>query len=285
MIKIFFYITFFYVIIHIIFNNNNTIKYNYYKYDTIKYIPKKYIPDTILFDINKNNINILKDMNYPIIIKPNNHTIGHLCNEVFKSNNFKESLEFIKKYKNKYNNFFYLNELLIQSFIPFKNEIGVLFQKNIFTNKGVIVSIILKKSKNTDIICGCLGKDNYCIDITNIISNNFKNLIINITNNIKGFEVGRYDIKFKDIKSLNNCKDFYILELNNHLSSDLRINMNFINFKFIKYGSYWTIFRFMNGLENIKNGKVGTVKQTFISLITPVYYIIIKLHLLKLKLI
>ena len=73
-----------------------------------------------------------------------------------------------------------------------------------------------------------------------------------ISNYIPNFNVGRYDIKYKDLNSLLDGKDFYILEVNGTMGFDLRkSNLQYFGILSIYYIERWFIYRQMQGLINI----------------------------------
>ena len=94
---------------------------------------------------------------------------------------------------------------MVQTFVPYKNEVGILYEKN-------IKSIIIKHSKNSAVYDGSCygGYKSKCKEISHLITPELNNVIKNISNHIPNFNVGRYDIKYKDLNSLLKGTDFYI---------------------------------------------------------------------------
>jgi len=109
------------------------------KYDTVQLIPIKYRPRTICIKIGTKPEDILplipkNNIQFPLIIKPD---IGFRGLLVQKLNTEEE----LYKYLNKYNSI----NLIIQEFIEYKNECGILYYKIPGEKKGKITSITLKK--------------------------------------------------------------------------------------------------------------------------------------------
>ena len=109
------------------------------KYKTTQLLPVKYCPKTIFIGksehieeiiqkITKNNIS------FPLIIKPD---IGFRGLLVTKIKNENELSSFIKKYNSV--------NLIIQEFIAYKNECGLLYHRIPGEKKGRITSVTLKK--------------------------------------------------------------------------------------------------------------------------------------------
>jgi glutathione synthase/RimK-type ligase-like ATP-grasp enzyme len=224
------------IIIMIIFINVNPYKKDENKLSILNYIPKKY---TAKAD-KLTNIDLSK-VNYPFIVKPTVCTRGGKGIVVIRNNN--ELQNYIS------NNKKYLDEILYQEFIPYMNEVGILYERDIFSNNGKIVSITKKKSSNSDIMTSCYG-DVSCEDLSNLITPELNKIICEISDSIPNFNVGRYDIKYKDEKSLFNGKDFYILEANGTMGFDLRKNTTNILYSNY-YLNRWFIYRLMYGIKNI----------------------------------
>jgi len=108
------------------------------KFKTIELIPKKHQPKTIFvktgetFESVKNNI-IKEAISFPLIAKPDVGFRGFLVQKV-------SDFETLKTYLQKND-----VDVLIQEFIDFKNECGILYARIPGEPKGVITSITLKK--------------------------------------------------------------------------------------------------------------------------------------------
>ena len=225
-----------FLIIMIIFININPYKIDENKLSLLKYIPTKYVPKT------KKIINIdIKKINYPFILKPNKCSRCSKGVQVIKNKN--ELDDYLKK--NSEN----LDEILYQDFIPYENEVGILYEKDLFTNKGRIVSITQKKSSNYEIMVGC-GNSVECDNLTEKITPELNKLICEISDCIPNFNTGRYDIKYETEKLLFEGKNFYILEANGCMGFDLRKGTtNFMSSNL--YINRWFLHRFFYGLKNI----------------------------------
>jgi len=224
------------LIMMIIFINVNPYNYNENKYTILKHIPSQYVPKTeLLNDINVNNIK------FPIIIKPIYCASRSRGVVVIKNNN--ELNNYLSENSNN------LSELIYQDFIPYTNEVGILYEKDLFTKKGRIVSIIKKRSQKFEIMPGCTVNVS-CENLTNYITPKLNDVIDKISNNIPNFNVGRYDIKYKDEESLFNGENFYILEANGTMGFDLRkYTSSFLMSQY--YINRWFFYRLAFGIKNI----------------------------------
>ncbi len=109
------------------------------KYKSIQLLPEKIIPKTILIQKKESISTVLEKMNsidlfFPLIIKPD---IGFRGLLVQKINSEIELGNYIKRYHS-------IN-LIIQEFIDYENECGILYYRLPKEKKGVITSITLKK--------------------------------------------------------------------------------------------------------------------------------------------
>jgi len=242
------YITSFFIssfIIYILFINVNPYYTDFDKCKTLSYIPEKYKPHTFLYNENVD----LSSLKYPIIFKPN--VCSGLSTNVKIIHNVKEAKEYIDKHN--------VNEILIQEFIDYDTELGILYEKDLFTNKGKIISIVRKQSNKTKIMYGCEGEIS-CDNLNYIINDNLNELFYKISNNIPDFYVGRYDIKCKDIDSFIKGK-FYILELNGTMGFDLDKGLDLYNLNYFNIPSAivkvqrWFLYRCLMGFVNIMSGR------------------------------
>lgn len=223
---------------------------NYSKYELLKHLDKKFLPKTIIFketdNLNMEKIKILlfeNNMAFPLIIKPD---IGERGDKVFK---VKDILEMKEKLR-----YFLKQDILIQEFIDYPLEIGVLYAKFPNATKGSITSFALKiyatvvgdgKSTVKELILNKklslfkitidekelnrIPRQYEVVQITEIGNKNcgtrFKNLdylideklqllFDEITKNVPYFYFGRYDIKTESIESFLAGSCIKILELN-----------------------------------------------------------------------
>ena len=228
------------------------------KQELLSYIPAEYTPKYILYNKSETD---LRQLSYPLIFKPcvcsgNSKDVAVIRDE-------KMAREYIDSIKNK-------DTILIQEYIPYKNEIGLLFEKNILNGnnsnnkQGSIISMVQKSSTTSDIMAGCNNNNTKCTDITEMKSKKLEDLFNKIQMGIPNLNVARYDIKFKDIDSLLAGKDFYILEVNGVFGFDLNkrtIVKRIINIE------RWFLIRLLWGFKNIitVNGYtlVDLVKEIF----------------------
>jgi hypothetical protein len=193
---------------------------NMNKYNVYKYIDKNHSLETTLYKYEE-LININK---FPIIIKPNMYS-GH-GTDVYKVDNKDELKNIIKKIKNN-------QEYIVQEFYNNKYEVGLLYEKNPLSEKGKIISIVLKQKYNKEwkpLSCNnIMYKKNVCsyVNREDLITKELSCVINNISKNIPNFNVGRYDIGFNDIDEFKKGK-FKVFELNGNTGIDLRCN--FINY-------------------------------------------------------
>jgi len=109
------------------------------KYKTICLVPKKYQPKSLLFGKFEDFSKVIKTIkeakiDFPLIAKPDIGFRGFL---VKKINSEKE----LKIYFQKNNSI----EILVQEFVAYKNECGILYHRLPNDKKGKITSITLKK--------------------------------------------------------------------------------------------------------------------------------------------
>lgn len=109
------------------------------KFKTIQLLPKKYKPISIFIpkgesmDVVLQKISV-ENIAFPLIIKPD---IGYRGLLVKKINSERELSIYLLKYN--------AIDLIIQEFIPFRNECGIFYHKLPTNKKGAITSITLKK--------------------------------------------------------------------------------------------------------------------------------------------
>jgi len=107
------------------------------KSDILNLIDKKYLPitievDRISFDciLNKMKDN---DLDFPLIAKPD---VGERGNDVVKINNIEELIQYNLKCKSKY---------IIQEYISYEYEFGILYSRLPNSNQGKVTSVTLKE--------------------------------------------------------------------------------------------------------------------------------------------
>jgi len=225
------------IIIWILLININPYKKREDKFSILEYISHTYTPKMYRFNkINKEYIH------YPIIIKPTICASNSIGVKLLK--NTYDLQEYLSN-----NIIFSKNALMLQEFIPYKNEVGILYEKNLVTNGGSIISIVKKNTPNKIIHSSCYN-NSYCEDITYKNTNKLNTIFTTIANSIPNFNIGRFDVKYKNETDLFNGKNFYILEVNGALGFDLRkhtsdiITSNYYIFR-------WIIYRMCMGFMNI----------------------------------
>ena len=170
------------------------------KYSLLKKFPKQYVPTVELY--NKNTV--LEYINYPVIFKTN--TCSFFGLDVQKIKNRDEALEYIKKFK------YDKNDIIFQEFSHYNNEISIFLKRNLLNNNLEIYSVVTREIKKDSLVNNKCEKDK-CKIIIDKLSNAVKEIFINITENIEGFNWGRYDIKYESLEELNKG-NFHIMELN-----------------------------------------------------------------------
>ena len=216
------------IIMWTLFLNANTYDVEQNKFTILSNIPSEYLPKmSILKNTNINNLE------YPVIFKP--MKCSRSSKGVVIINNLHEAHKYIEN-----NN---IEDIMVQSFVVYNNEIGILYEKN------NIESMVIKKSKNV-IRLSC--NDNVvCEDITNLITPKLNNVINKISNQIPNFNVGRYDIKYSNLNSLLDGRDFYVVEVNGAMGYDLRMFNQTNIIKNIYYIERWILHRLLQGFLNI----------------------------------
>lgn len=177
----------------------NTIKKTD-KYSLLKTFPNKYVPTVELYDENTD----LEYINYPVIFKTN--TCSFFGYDVKKIKNINEAKDYIKKFK------YDKGDIIFQEFSPFENEIGVFLKRKVLDNKLEVYSGVIREIKSDSLVNNKCDKGK-CKIVTGELSDIFKNKIIEITERVKGFNWGRYDIKYESFEKLN-LGEFHIMELN-----------------------------------------------------------------------
>lgn len=229
-----------FLIIWILFVNVNPYTPNQNKFTILSFIPNQYTPKQFLLSEN----DIIYKIKYPVIFKPIRCT--RCSKDVSVINNIDEAKKYISDDIN-----FNLNEIMIQEFVPYTNEVGILFERNLFDNSGKIKSMFKRTLDNNLIVnIGSDSNKNNSKDLTHLVTPELNNIILKISNSIPDFNVGRYDIKYKDFESLLQGKDFYILEANGTMGFNLSKNTGNIFTGTLKTIDY-ALYRIMYGFKNI----------------------------------
>lgn len=202
------------------------------KYAVMQHIPEKHCPDTqfILSDISN------QPYSYPIIIKP------ILCSgdgkriAVIHSEN--ELTLFLQTCKNP-------SEYMVQNYLHDYNiEIGVLYEHMPWENKGLITEIF-EKTQTAEIRYWIKNK---AVDQKHLITPELNTEFDRLSSNIPGFNIGRYDIRLRNLGDLQKM-DFKIVEVNGTMGMSLHSSQNFIIYH--KNACSWYLRRLFTGFSNI----------------------------------
>ena len=218
--------------------NVNPYKTMSFKYDRLNIIDSSYVPQTELYEYKK------KIYNYPFILKPNRCTkLGHGVSLI---KDRKEELKYISTHG--------LNDIIIQTFIPYENEVGILYERNPLLKNGSIISIFKGRKLGGETVNqeGCSG--NYK-NRNDLITKKLTKVIDTISKSIPDFYVGRFDVRYKTDELLKEGKEFFILEVNGVFGLDghfFRSEMckPIHYFRFI-YAIRWFCIRVLYGLLNL----------------------------------
>lgn len=212
----------------ILFLNVNPYDPEQNKYTLLSAIPENYIPRMTMWK----NTDTYK---YPVIFKPVKCSKNGKGVKMIKNRD--DAKEYIKNSNSA--------ETMVQTFVPYQNEITILYE-----NKH-IVAMVLKKSSQSEIMTSCYGNVT-CEDITHLMTPALNAVITNISKHIPNFNMGRYDIKYRDLPSLLAGKHFYILEVNGTLGFDLRKSSpRYFGTQSLFYIERWFFSRLIQGLTNI----------------------------------
>lgn len=213
------------------------------KFETIQLIPQKYKPLSILikqgtpFHIVLSKIH-KKSIHFPLIAKPDIGFRGYLVKKI----NSKDELEiYVKK-----NNL----DIIIQEFIDYKNECGILYYRIPGEKQGKITSITLKKFLT---VTGN-GKST----LSKLISaDNRAYLYFNLLENIHKEKMGNIPKKGELIKLTvigNHSKGTQFINGNHLITKELEQTFNDINDKIIDW-NYGRLDIKYNTFEELKNGE------------------------------
>jgi hypothetical protein len=225
-----------FVIQWIIFLNVNPYPLkNDNKLDIMKLIPLKYRPK-IQFSLDdiKN-----QHFEYPIIIKPTVCS-GSSRNITIISNQF-ELNKYLKMNLNK-------NGFMVQNYLKDKGiDIKVIWEKLPWNKEGKITEVDERERRdkiNEQIMD--LSEDIY-VSHLKLTNKHINNIFNNISEKIPGFNIGRYDIRAKNIHKFING-DFKIVEVNGTLSMTMSGG---IAFDEIPHVVMWYFKRIILGIYNI----------------------------------
>lgn len=230
------------------------------KSQILKAIPPKYLPQTVYFDSKigfEAIINLMKEhqLHFPIVIKPD---VGERGNGVEKLNNTNDLKNYLAQYAGAF---------IIQSFITYPIELGILYYRIPGTSQSGITSIVSKEflsitgdgvstlsalmkrqeraqlrpkyllNKFSNQLSEVIAEGetrilepigNHCRgtafkDANFLITSQLVGVFDHISHQIKGFDIGRFDIKVSSIDELNRGEGIQIMELNGVTSEPAHI--------------------------------------------------------------
>jgi hypothetical protein len=232
----------------------NPMKYNKgNKDDVLNYI-KKYTMKFISINYKKNfNFNNLK---YPKIFKP------IICSGISKNlkiiNNADEALNYHLNIADNY---------IIQDINYYKYEVGLLYERLPFQEKGNIISIYKRKFTDYNKLNiwnynGLTNNPEY-IDKNNLISKELIEKIDKIVKKIPNLYACRLDIKYDNDEDFSKGKKFIILEVNGVMGYDLAFfNKDILILKILSY-IRWILSRLLIGLFNILSFNGANIYNAF----------------------
>lgn len=232
-----------FIIVWILFVNVNPYDIRSNKLTVLEQIDEQYVPKQgMLYNTSHE---ILRNLSYPIIIKP--VRCGSLSKNVHIIDKFEDLQDYLTN-----------QEYMYQEYISWDNEVGILYEDN------KIVSIV-KKQANQRIKPYCIN----CEDITHIKTNKLEHIISNISQSIKNFNVGRYDVRYENEQQLQNGI-FKIVEANGTTGFDLRKDTSSFLYA-ILLNLRWFMKRLQIGFVNIATNNTYSPQEQIIALYTTLY--------------
>jgi len=212
------------------------------KFKTLELIPTKYIPKSILID-NYTTFKTIEDklervdLNYPLIAKPD---IGYRGLLVKKINNKQELLNYLTRYQEV--------KIILQEFVDFPNECGILYYRYPTKQKGAITSITLKK------YLAVIGDG--ISSIKQLLSNDIRNnRYLNVVNSSKILIQIPSKNKTVILSEIgNHCKGSQFINGNHLIDKELHDFFDLLSqsIKGVYYGRFDIKF---NSFEELKKGK------------------------------
>jgi len=278
------------------------------KWDLLKKIDSKYLPNSIYLAKNLSHFDArdkIKNahISFPFIVKPNQGERGKAVEKI-------ENEEMLMAYLNSNS-----GEKIVQSFISFPIELGVLFYQVPNSQEFGITSVVMKsflsivgdgfktietlimeseranlqrpyllnkfKLRLTEVLT--FGEvlmlepiGNHCRGTTfmskqELITPQLEKVFKEISKNIEGFYIGRYDLKVKSIEDLYLGKNISIMELNGIASEPAHI----YDPKGSLLDAYRALFKHVNLIYKIalENKKIGmpyiSLKNFYFALKNP----------------
>ncbi len=234
-----------------------------YKAYYLSRLPSKYVvPYVVITPSNRDAV--VDNVKYPVVLKPNRCSGGG--NDVQLAKNKHEALEYLKDHGMDHNNWF-----IAQEYVKKPHEYSVLYEKHPFLSKGRVVAItekipVKKQLEFQPLNVGYAYRKCHIIDYSKYITDNLLKLFDEITNDIPGFYVGRYDMLADSLHDLLNG-NFAIIELNGLMGTDHRSYVNTIkelNIRNFPQQLRWCAKRIIIGLQaNLLHGPPMIIKNIY----------------------
>ena len=228
------------------------------KYAIMNHIPSEYRPEEE-FLLENLSQDILKNMKYPIIIKPITCSGGG--SGIYILNSYDEYLTTINNTPD-----FDLSEYMVQKYLDgYDIEIGVLYEHKPWKKTGEVIEIIEKTQK--ELIRP--REDGFTVNHPELITENVNILFNEISQKIPNFYAGRYDIRLKHLDDLEKG-NFKIMEVNGTMGMRLISNFNLLNLHDLYYDFIWYWTRIIIGGYNMATlrgyGPLNLLRVMWISL-------------------
>jgi hypothetical protein len=206
----------------------------------MSYIPENMKPDQeyLMSSIDTEQI---KNLKYPIIIKPIICTTGGTGIHIFNSND--EFSYFVTSNEHKIDT----SQYMIQSYTEDHDiEIGVLYERKPWEKTGKVIEIVEKTQKDK---IRPLESESI-VNHPELITAKVEEIIETLSRKIPEFYIGRYDIRLKHLEDLEKG-DFKILEVNGCMGMMLNSNEYLFDNNAFITDSRWFLSRLQTGVYNI----------------------------------
>lgn len=231
------------------------------KFKTLELIPKAHIPISIFIPTHEKIATVLekiveKNLNYPLIIKPDMGSRGLLVTQIKNESSLID-------YLNKNNSI----DLILQEFLDYKNECAIFYHRLPNNKKGNITSLTLKKfltvigdgksslkslvinnerakhylklislnhpekldsipEKDIEVVLGVIGnhtKGTQFFDGNHLITEELEQAMDRFFNKISDFHYGRLDLKYNSLDEIIHQNEFKVIELNGIISEPIHV--------------------------------------------------------------
>ena len=209
---------------------------------------KEYCMDYTVIDKNNFNRHLLKQLNYPLVFKPNYcHEYAH---DVAIVENYNEAITYVKNSTD--------NSIIIQSYHPGPYEGTIFFTKHPNTHD---IDIVVVERVPQNVGEKWLWKESISFKYgyftrhrPDLETDKLKRIITHISFKVPHFYFGRYDIRFDSDEKLKQGYGFKIIELGGYDSGDTRWDIKQSSKYNLKIIKNWLFKRYSYGLINIMNG-------------------------------